>query len=201
MEAVFPAKRSGFCIECYSLQRVETDFFAVFFYSEQILSKWKPLFKLMWSRFLWSNLSPTIGNHFLRVFYMICSCLWKQFFGLVKTSFLNESFIPTGGIRIFVQWKFFFYLQLFFLLAKTTSRNAQGEQKGPRTIFSSVTSTNVRISPHNFLTYSFDLFVTPGSIPYPVPVPNYWTWAKITPQKIVFSGQIFIQLRLWEFIS
>ena len=137
VEAVFPAKGSGFCIECYSLQRVETYFFAVFFYSEQILSKWKPLLKLMWSRFLWSNLSPTIGNHFLRVFYMICSCLWKQFFGLVKTSFLNESFIPTGGIRIFVQWNFFFFFiySFSFFLRKPPAVMHRGSKKAPYHFF------------------------------------------------------------------
>ena len=35
-------------------------------------------------------------------FLYIYSCRWKQFFGVVETYFFNESFIPAGGIRIFV---------------------------------------------------------------------------------------------------
>ena len=35
-----------------------------------------------------------------------------------------------------------------------------GEQKGRPTSFSSVTSANIRISPQNFLTFSFNLFAT-----------------------------------------
>ena len=35
-----------------------------------------------------------------------------------------------------------------------------GEQKGPPTSFSLVTSTNVGISPQNFLTFNFNLFAT-----------------------------------------
>ena len=36
-----------------------------------------------------------------------------------------------------------------------------GGQKVPRTSFSPVTSTNVEISPQNFLTFSFNPFTTP----------------------------------------
>ena len=50
--------------------------------------------------------------------------------------------------------------------------------------FSSVTSTNARASPQNFLTFSFNVFVT-------------WTWTKNTHQKKCFFGQILIKLRLW----
>ena len=32
-----------------------------------------------------------------------------------------------------------------------------------------------------------------------MPVPNYWTWSKIAPQKSDFSGQILMKLRLWNF--
>ena len=42
------------------------------------------------------------------------------------------------------------------------------------------------------------LFIFPHSCkisgPYLVPVSNYWTWAKTTPQKIGFSGQIRVKL-------
>ena len=55
----------------------------------------------------------------------------------------------------------------------------------PLTSFSLVTSTNVRISPKNFLTFSFNL--SPHwckiSRSYLVPVPYYWTWTKTTLQK------------------
>ena len=39
------------------------------------------------------------------------------------------------------------------------------------------------------------------SRPYLVPVPNYWTWTKTTPQKCFFFCQILIKLRLWSFLS
>ena len=63
-----------------------------------------------------------------------------------------------------------------------------GGQKDPSTSFSPVTSTNVEISPQNFLTFNFNPFVTLVliSMPYLVPVPNYWTWTKTKPQKSVF---------------
>ena len=48
-------------------------------------------------------------------------------------------------------------------------------QKAPPTSFSPVTSTNVRISPKNFLTFSFNPFTDWCKISslYLVPVPNY----------------------------
>ena len=52
----------------------------------------------------------------------------------------------------------------------------EGEgQKAPPTSFSPVTSTNVRISPENFLTFSFNPFTDWCKISslYLVPVPNY----------------------------
>ena len=39
-------------------------------------------------------------------------------------------------------------------------QDAGGRQKGPPISFSSVTSTNVGISPQNFLTFSFNPFAT-----------------------------------------
>ena len=39
-------------------------------------------------------------------------------------------------------------------------QEGEGVQKGPPTSFSFVTSTNVRISPQNFLTFSFITFDT-----------------------------------------
>ena len=52
-------------------------------------------------------------------------------------------------------------------------------QKAPATSssFSPVTSTNVGISLQNYLAFTFNIFATL------VPVPNYWTWTKTTPQK------------------
>ena len=52
----------------------------------------------------------------------------------------------------------------------------EGEgQKAPPTSFSPVTSTNVRISPENFLTFSFNPFTDWCKISSLclVPVPNY----------------------------
>ena len=67
-------------------------------------------------------------------------------------------------------------------------------QKRPATSFSPVTSTNVRISPWNILTFSFNLLPhwCKVSRPYLVPVPNYWTWTMSTQEKIGFCGQILI---------
>ena len=52
-------------------------------------------------------------------------------------------------------------------------------------VFSPVTSTNVGISPQNFLAFSFnplpDRYKISSS--YLVSVPNYWTWTKTNPQK------------------
>ena len=44
------------------------------------------------------------------------------------------------------------------VLALSFNPNQDGGQKGPPTSFSSVTSTNVIISPENFLTFSFNPF-------------------------------------------
>ena len=48
----------------------------------------------------------------------------------------------------------------------------------PNTSFSPATSTNVGISPLNFLTFSFNLFATLvwNFKFYLLPVANYWTW-------------------------
>ena len=45
-----------------------------------------------------------------------------------------------------------------------------------------------RVSPYQFFLYNFCNLV---------PVPDYWTWTKTTPQKNDFSGQILLKLRLW----
>ena len=36
------------------------------------------------------------------VFFYIYSFWWEQFFGVMEMYFFNKSFIPAGGIRIFV---------------------------------------------------------------------------------------------------
>ena len=63
------------------------------------------------------------------------------------------------------------------------------------TSFSLVFSVNVEIIPQNFLTLLTHWCKI--SRPYLVPVPNYWTWTKTTPQKSVCFGQVLIKLRLW----
>ena len=52
------------------------------------------------------------------------------------------------------------------------------------TSFSPVTSTNVGISPKNFLTLLPHWCEIPSL--YLMPVPNYWTWTKTAPQKKQF---------------
>ena len=53
-------------------------------------------------------------------------------------------------------------LEKFFLMAlmELLTLFRMGGQKGPPTSFSTVTSTNVGISPQNFLTFSFNSFAT-----------------------------------------
>ena len=58
----------------------------------------------------------------------------------------------------------------------------------PPTSFPLVTSRNVRISPQNFMTFSFNPLPHWCKISslYLMPVSNYSTWAKTTPQKKQF---------------
>ena len=58
---------------------------------------------------------------------------------------------------------------------------------------------NIGIRPRNsWLIISTSLpHLCKISRPYLVQVPNYWTWTKSIPQKIGFSGEILIKLRLW----
>ena len=89
----------------------------------------------------------------------------------------------------------------------TLFRMEEGGKKPPppSTSFSQVTSTNVGISPQNFLNpktfqilalIAFPHWCKISSL-YLMPIQNYWTWTKSTPQKSSFSGQILIKLRLW----
>ena len=57
----------------------------------------------------------------------------------------------------------------------TLFRMGGGGKKAPPTSFSPVTSTNVRISPQNFLTFSLLPHWCKISSLYQVPVPNYRT--------------------------
>ena len=59
-----------------------------------------------------------------------------------------------------------------------------GRQKAPPTSFSVVTFTNVGTSPKKFLTFTFNPFAHYCKISslYLVPIRNYWTWTKTTPQ-------------------
>ena len=87
-----------------------------------------------------------------------------------------------------------------FSVLKLTLFRMKRRQKGPPTSFSSVTSSNLGIRPQNFLTFSFNHFAalvqhfkfsTNASLKLlnlnVMPVSNYWTWTKTTPQKKRFS--------------
>ena len=95
----------------------ERNFCLVFFYSEQILCQWKPLFKIRWSHFLQSNLS-LIGNHFLLVFLNIpagessFSEQWKRIFLMNPSISLVESEFLSIGNSILL-------FTAFFLLVET----------------------------------------------------------------------------------
>ena len=87
-------------------------------------------------------------------------------------------------------WSSPFFLTLFRM---------EWAKKAHLTSFSTVTSADLRSNPQNFLTFSLTLFphLCKFSRQYLVQVTNYWTWTKTTPQKIGFSGQILVLLRLW----
>ena len=63
-----------------------------------------------------------------------------------------------------------------------------GSKKAPTTWFSSVTSTNVGVSPKTFWLLASTLLLHWCKIsrPYLVPVPNHWTWIKTTLQNKLF---------------
>ena len=76
----------------------------------------------------------------------------------------------------------------------------EGGGGGP-TSFSPITSTNVRISSKNFLTFTFDIFTTPvyNFKGIPSPSPSYWIWTKTTPQKSnKFSHRNARVTKLWS---
>ena len=88
-------------------------------------------------------------------------------------------------------------------------------QKGLHTSFSPVTSTNVGTSPKTFwllvlikIFWLLVLIVFPHwckiSVSYLVPVPNYWTWTKTTPQKSVLffcSNPYKVEVMMISFIE
>ena len=79
-----------------------------------------------------------------------------------------------------------FEFALFIVALLTVFRMAS--QKGPLPVFPPVTSTNVGISLQNFLAFSFNSIVTlvQNFKFMPSISPNYWTWNKTTPKKVVF---------------
>ena len=75
-----------------------------------------------------------------------------------------------------------------------------GQKKRPPTCFSSVTSTNVGISPQNFLDFSFNSFCHTG-VKFQVCTQYQSQIIELEPRPLLkqsgFSGQILIKLRLW----
>ena len=98
-------------------------------------------------------------------------------------------FILPISKSVYISFTFTLYILIPFSMGA-------GRKPPPPYLFLPVTSTNVGISPRNFLTLSFNSFATLVQYfmlipPYLVPVQNYSTWSKNTPQKKrVFSGQI-----------
>ena len=88
-------------------------------------------------------------------------------------------------------------------MALTLFRNEGGEGVGKKAPSSSLPSPPPPLpAPTNFqLVFFLVLILLPHwckiSKPYLVPLLNYWTWTKITPQKSCFLGQILIKLRFW----
>ena len=93
----------------------------------------------------------------------------------------------------FIEFADFYTAVLFWKYLNPIQDSGWGEGVGQKvlplpTSFSPVTSTNVGTSSQNFLTFTFNPFATLLSISrlYLEPVPNYWTWTKISSQKIWF---------------
>ena len=101
-----------------SFTRVETDFLSsgLLFRTNFVLGEAITQIKI--KPFLESNLSPIIGNHFLRLFR--CSCLWKQHFCVVKTKPLFHCIFHSDwwNHKFCLVEKLFSYLQLFSCLWK-----------------------------------------------------------------------------------
>ena len=97
-----------------------------------------------------------------------------------------------------------FYYKLKFLEEILTLFRMEGA-KSPPTSFSTVTSLNVRIIPKTFWLLVLILLPHRCKIlsPYLVPVPNYWTWTKTTPQKKWFfwSNPYKIELKISSLIE
>ena len=91
-----------------------------------------------------------------------------------------------------IQWSSSTVLSLF----KKGGRGGR-VQKSPPTSFSPVTSTNVRISHQDFLSFSFTLLTDWCKISslYLLPVADYWTWTKTTLQKKPENARV---TKLWS---
>ena len=101
-------------------------------------------------------------------------------------------------------WVFFTFFKLYkcYQIAQnitTAHLNPIQDGGGKKTSssFAPLISINVRITPKNFLTFRHLAYLCKISRPYLVPVTNYSTWTKSTPQKMCFPGQLLIKLRLW----
>ena len=108
MEPVFPATGNGFSLKCYLFRRVQTDFFSSVLLFRANFVLLETIIQIKVKPFL-SSLSPTIGNHFLRIFFIYnpVDGVVKILFSLTNSSFhLVES--ESSGNRVF------FYLQLFY---------------------------------------------------------------------------------------
>ena len=109
-----------------------------------------------------------------------------------------------GLLFCYCYYYHYYYIFIYFRINQTkqscnwneaTLTLLKMEAKRTHTSFPPVTSVNVEISPQNFLTLLTQWCEI--SRPYLVPVPNYWTWTKTTPQKSGCFGQIPIKSRLW----
>ena len=99
-EAVFPASKNGFSVECYSLQRVKTDFLSSF-----------PLFSanfMLVKTLIQIKVKPLLIEQPLSNYWKLFFARFLYIFQAVKAVFrrgnvyFKKCFIPAGGIRIFV---------------------------------------------------------------------------------------------------
>ena len=101
-----------------SFTRVETDFLSsgLLFRTNFVLAE--AIIQIKIKLFLESNLSPIIGNHFLRL--SRCSCRWKQHFCVVETKPLFYCIFHSDwwNQKFCLVEKLFFCLRLFSCLWK-----------------------------------------------------------------------------------
>ena len=127
-----------------------------------------------------------------------CSCYkLGQFQFHPFDSFWVEKFFRVVRIMGLVGIKLNLTIQLSWL----TLFKMGGKKALIPTSFLPVTSANMEISPEKLSFNPLSHWCKIWRPYYLVSVLNYWTWTNSTPQKIGFSGQLLIKLKLWPHLQ